>query len=154
MVISGNMNAGPADGEPAARAAAPPASRSQYQRANAITLISQMHPPMIRSSSAAVNLASVKIPSTSRTAADAVASVINPNISSVVTRSQRRCRSIRPGSPRTNTPRETEQKQRVDKPWEHPEVVGDEFLQDSHADHGGCHRPPPFALSAARCRCG
>ncbi len=86
-----------------ARAAAPPASRSQYHKANAITLISQMHPPMSSSSSAAVNLASVKIPSTRRTAAVAVASVISPNISNVVTLSQRRCRSIRPGSPTINT---------------------------------------------------
>jgi hypothetical protein len=45
------------------------------------------------------------IPATSRTAADAVTSVITPNINSVVTRSQRRCRSIRPGSPTINTPR-------------------------------------------------
>ena len=105
-----------------------------------------MHPPISSSSSAAVNLASVKIPS------------------SQSDRSRRRGERDQPEHQQSGDPQpaalpvdpagvadnqhaqKTQQNDRVDKPWEDPEVVGDEFLQDSHTDHRGGPAPEVVTL--------
>ena len=104
--ISGKTKAVGCCEPPAARAAGPPESRCQYQSANAITLVRNTTAPM-RSSWPAVSneFPLVRMPTTSRPAEKALTNVIRPIISPVVTCSQRRCRSIRPGSPTTSTAR-------------------------------------------------
>ena len=77
----------------------PPASRSQNHGDKAMTFVSQATVPMVSSCPAAVKGPWVRMPRIRRRAPSAVVTVMNPIISVVVTRSYRRSRSIRPGSP-------------------------------------------------------
>src|SRR5664279_3593 len=105
FVISGKMNATCWD-EPRARAAAPPRSKSQYQRAKTMTFVSQIVPPQARSTLALLVKGTVpRILMTSRTAADAFTAEIKPIIVPVSRRSQVDWRSIRRGSPMMSTKR-------------------------------------------------
>src|SRR6266568_4811865 len=99
LVISGKTKAG-SPPAPRARAAAPPRSRSQYHRPKAITLVSQIAPPLAsRMLASVLNLAPPMIPATRRTAAEAFTAEIRPISVPVSTRSQPESRSMRPGSP-------------------------------------------------------
>ena len=94
---------------PAARAAGPPRSRFQYQRANAMMLDSQMAPPLASNTLAfCVKLDTLMMPTTRRMAASALAIEMSPINTLVRLCSQGRSRSIRPGSPMMRTARSTD----------------------------------------------
>src|SRR6266581_1250471 len=103
LVISGKTKAGWLP-DPRARAAAPPRSRSQYHKPKAITLLSQIAPPLAsRMLASLLNVALPMIPATRRTAAEAFTAEIRPISVPVSARSQAESRSMRPGSPMTIT---------------------------------------------------
>src|SRR6516165_4510541 len=88
LTISGNTKAG-GRLDPRVRAAAPPRSRSQYHKPKAITLLSQIAPPLAsRMLALVLKLAAPMIPATRRTAAAAFTAEIRPISVPVITRSQ------------------------------------------------------------------
>ena len=111
-------------------------------------LVSQMAPPAASSVLAfCVKLDTSTMPTTSRMAASALASVISPISTLVRLRNQGRSRSMRPGSPMmsaTSSTTRTTRNSQAASPLR--SCVGQRGPEQARGDDGERHRPPGLAL--------